>query len=295
MSDDAQTPEADAHGPTAPPGAGRRDAVPGAGGKLWPPPVNEDPDASGGSGRPVPVPVPDDPTPPASTPWPSPSVPEPDHQTVTSIPTLGDQPSDAAPTPPPPSQPWATPSGADARTHTGSGGDPFAAPASDVRPAGPANPFAPPASSQGQGQGQGHGGQGSPVVPPPPISPDGPGRLPYGYPGAYNYPAHGPGPGYGAGPQPQGYYGWQGLGPLPPRNGMGTAGLVLGIIAAVGFCMWPFAILAGVLGIVFGAVGRAKARRGEATNSGQALAGIICGSFGVALGVGFAVLIFTSG
>ncbi|MEU4655594.1 hypothetical protein AB0G32_16905 [Streptomyces sp. NPDC023723] len=293
MSDDAQPPEADAHGPTAPPGAGRRDAVPGAGGKVWPPPV--------------PVPVPDDATPPASTPWPSPSVPEPDHQTVTSIPTLGDQPSDAVPAPPPQSQPWATPSGAGAGagTDTGGGGDPFAAPVSDVRPAGPANPFAPPAQGLGQAQGlvQGHGGQGSPVVPPPPVSPDGPGRLPYGYPGAYHYPGHGPGiapgpgpgPGYGVGPQPQGYYGWQGLGPLPPKNGMGTAGLVLGIIAAVGFCMWPFAILAGVLGIVFGAVGRAKARRGEATNSGQALAGIICGSFGVVLGVGFATLIFTSG
>ncbi|MBT2409153.1 DUF4190 domain-containing protein [Streptomyces sp. ISL-12] len=126
------------------------------------------------------------------------------------------------------------------------------------------------------------------------MAPDGPGQAPYGYPGAYGYPGHGPGPGYGGGPQPQGYYGWQGMGPMPPRNGMGTAGLVLGIIAAVGFCMWPIAILLGVLGVIFGVVGRAKARKGEATNSGQALAGIICGAFGIALGAGFAVLIFTS-
>ncbi|CAL9428527.1 hypothetical protein SUDANB145_01994 [Streptomyces sp. enrichment culture] len=277
MSDDAQTPEADAHGPTAPPGAGRRDtagAVAGAGqapadrpggGKVWPPPVNDSPDASGGSGPPAPVPG--DPTP-----WPAPSAPESDHQTVTSIPTLGDQPAEAVPAPPP--QPWATPSG------TG------AAPAASSPSPDAANPFAAPTSTPPHGQTR------PPFVPPPPIAPDGPGQAPYGYPGAHGYP--GPGPGYGGGPQPQGYYGWQGLGPMPPRNGMGTAGLVLGIIAAVGFCMWPIAILLGVLGVIFGVVGRAKARKGEATNSGQALAGIICGAFGIALGVGFAVLIFTS-
>jgi hypothetical protein len=113
--------------------------------------------------------------------------------------------------------------------------------------------------------------------------------VPYGYPGGHGYPGQG---GY-AGPQPQGYYGWPGMAPMP-SNGMGTAGLVLGIVSAVVFCLWPLAIVLGVLGVVFGALGRGKARGGEATNPGQALAGIICGAAGIVLGIGFgALVIFT--
>jgi hypothetical protein len=114
--------------------------------------------------------------------------------------------------------------------------------------------------------------------------PNGPGQVPYGYPGGY---AH-PGPA-----QPQGYYGWPGTAPLP-SNGLGTAGMVLGIIAAIGFCLWPLAILAGILGVVFGVIGRGKARKGEATNGGQALAGIICGAVGFALGAGLGTLIIAT-
>jgi hypothetical protein len=77
--------------------------------------------------------------------------------------------------------------------------------------------------------------------------------------------------------------------PLGPSNGMGTAGLVLGIVAAVVFCLWPLAIVLGILGVIFGVIGRRKARRGEATNPGQALAGIICGAVGIALGAGMLV------
>lgn len=293
MSDDAQTPAADAHGPTAPPGAERGNtagaaagagqapadrsaAVPGDGGKPWPPPVNGSPE---GTGRPVPVP-------PDATPWPAPSVPGPDHQTVTSLPTLGDQPAEAAPTPPP--QSWAAPSGPSAGPH----GAAAATPPAPSNGAAPPNPFAAPTPTPPSTPAYGQGQNPAPVVPPPPIAPDGPGQVPYGYPGSYGYPGHGPG--HGGGPQPQGAYGWPGMAPMPPSNGMGTTGLVLGVIAAVGFCMWPLAIVLGVLGVIFGVVGRAKARKGEATNAGQALAGIICGAFGIALGVGFAVLVFLS-
>ncbi|MER5428719.1 DUF4190 domain-containing protein [Streptomyces sp. NPDC002588] len=135
----------------------------------------------------------------------------------------------------------------------------------------PPNPFAPPAPQHG-------------AVPPPPISPDGPGQLPYGYPGTYpggyGYPAPPPAPG--------GYY-WPGV-PGGDSNGMGIAGMVLGIVSAVVFCLWPLAIVAGILGVVFGAIGRGKARRGEAANPGQALAGIICGAVGTALAIGFGLL-----
>ncbi|QEV20559.1 DUF4190 domain-containing protein [Streptomyces alboniger] len=80
---------------------------------------------------------------------------------------------------------------------------------------------------------------------------------------------------------------------MAPANGMGVAALVLGIIATVGFCLGPLAVVLGVLAVVFGAVGRGKARRGEATNGGQALAGIICGSVGIVLGAAFLVILMT--
>lgn len=121
-------------------------------------------------------------------------------------------------------------------------------------------------------------------VPPPPIAPGGPG-LPYGY----GHPRY---PGAPAGAVHPGVpgYGWPVAGPMP-SNGLGTAGLVLGIIAAVLFVVWPLAIVLGVLAVIFGLIGGAKARRGEATNPGQALAGVICGAVGLVLAVGVFVLI----
>lgn len=155
----------------------------------------------------------------------------------------------------------------------------WAAPTVPPSPGGPptglGNPFAPPVPPVQEGQ-----------VPPPPIGPEGPGQMPYGYAPA---PAPGPAPTSVGG----GYYGWPGVVPMP-ANGMGTTGLVLGIVAAVVFCLWPVAIILGVLGVIFGAIGRGKANRGEATNGGQALAGIICGAGGVVLGIAVGVLVFAT-
>ncbi|MER7219187.1 DUF4190 domain-containing protein [Streptomyces eurythermus] len=135
-------------------------------------------------------------------------------------------------------------------------------------------------------------------MPPPPIAPDGPGQVPYGYPGtlpAYGYPgpAHAS---YGAAPYPGGNgYGWPGM-QAAPSNGMGTASLVLGILSDIGFLAWPLALVLGVLAIIFGALGRGKAKRGEATNPGVALAGLICGATGVVLVlIVFAVIIAAFG
>lgn len=165
---------------------------------------------------------------------------------------------------------------ADRITPPTEGAGPFAPPAPDpfAPPAPAANPFAPP--------------QGD-AVPPPPIAPEGPGQVPYGYPGGA------PGPqaqGYPGG-YPGGYYGWPGMQPLP-SNGMGTAALVLGIVAAALFCMWPLSIISGILGVIFGVMGRAKAKRGEATNGGQALAGIICGAAGLVLSIGMLILLIAA-
>ncbi|MGB8650038.1 MAG: DUF4190 domain-containing protein, partial [Mycobacteriales bacterium] len=87
------------------------------------------------------------------------------------------------------------------------------------------------------------------------------------------YPA--PPPGWGQ-PPPYGA-------PLPPsgRNGFGVTALVLGV-ASVMLC-WTVVIgaIGGVLAIVFGALGRSRAARGEATNGGVALAGLITGVIGL--------------
>jgi hypothetical protein len=187
-----------------------------------------------------------------------------------------------------------------------------------------ANPWAPPVDaggSRGSGPDSVHDRQtvvsypaapdpyaapGASAVPPPPIAPGGPGQTPYGY--GYGY-GPGPGPVHGHGPahgHDHGHayghpaypvqggpgYGWPGMPgmPMAPSNGLGTASLVLGIVAAVGFCLWPVALVCGVLALVFGGIGRGRARRGQATNAGQALAGIICGAVGVALGIAFLVV-----
>ncbi|MFI5684840.1 DUF4190 domain-containing protein [Streptomyces sp. NPDC051636] len=145
--------------------------------------------------------------------------------------------------------------------------NPFAAPSRTTAQSPPPNPFAPPTAAAPQPRYA--------TVPPPPIAPDGPGQVPYGY------------------PAQQGY-GWPGMQPVP-SNGMGTAGLVLGILAAICFCLWPLAIVLGVLAVIFGAVGRGKARRGEATNAGQALAGVICGAAGIVLGLVVVAFLIATG
>jgi hypothetical protein len=75
-----------------------------------------------------------------------------------------------------------------------------------------------------------------------------------------------------------------------PRNGMGIAALVLGILAIL-FC-WTAAagIVFGILAIIFGAMGAGRARRGAATNRGVAIAGIITGVLGLIVGIVFAVI-----
>ncbi|MFC5721111.1 DUF4190 domain-containing protein [Streptomyces gamaensis] len=74
--------------------------------------------------------------------------------------------------------------------------------------------------------------------------------------------------------------------PVPPRNGMGTAGLVCGIVGLVLSFMWPFwffAFVLAVLAIVFGAVGRSRAKKGQATNRGVATSGLVLGIVAVVL------------
>ncbi|WP_406441138.1 DUF4190 domain-containing protein [Streptomyces sp. NBC_00631] len=187
-----------------------------------------------------------------------------------------------------PPQGWASPYAAPSGPRPAPPVNPFAAP-DPAAP--PPSPYAPPAAQQPP----------SAAVPPPPIAPNGPGPVPYGYPGG-PAPGGAPMPGYGyPGPPlpsypggPGGYGGWPGMQPVPD-NGLGTAAMVTGIISAIGFCLAPVALVMGVLGIVLGSIGRARVRRGAATNGGQALAGIICGSAGLVLAAAFITLIVVAG
>lgn len=86
--------------------------------------------------------------------------------------------------------------------------------------------------------------------------------------------------------------------PVAMRNGMGTAALVLGILAIVGSITVIFGALFGIIAVVLGVLGRGRAKRHEATNGSSATAGLVCGILGlvlsaVILAVGIAV--FSSG
>ncbi|GAA2592646.1 MULTISPECIES: DUF4190 domain-containing protein [Streptomyces] len=115
----------------------------------------------------------------------------------------------------------------------------------------------------------------------PPPQPGQPPAGGYAYPqSAPGYGHPGQGPSYPAAP-PVGYPQVPGYGmPMQPSNGLGTSGLVLGIIGVVcslTFFLWFFGVVLGILAIIFGAVGRGRANRGEATNKGAATAGLVLG------------------
>jgi type II secretory pathway pseudopilin PulG len=61
------------------------------------------------------------------------------------------------------------------------------------------------------------------------------------------------------------------------KNGMATAGMICGIVGIV-TCWFPFiGLLAGLLGIVFGAIGMSKAGRLGGVGKGAAITGLVCG------------------
>jgi hypothetical protein len=81
----------------------------------------------------------------------------------------------------------------------------------------------------------------------------------------------------------------------PPRNGLGLAALILGIIGAISgiipLLFWLAGTL-GVIGLILGFVGRARAKRGEATNGKTALWGIITSAIALILSIVGMVIVF---
>lgn len=107
-----------------------------------------------------------------------------------------------------------------------------------------------------------------------------------------------PPPVYGA-PQPPPPYGGAPVYGAPPpygaplqgqaNNGLGTAALVVGIASIVLSFTVVGGFVLGILGIIFGLIGRGRVKRAEANNGGVALAGVITGGIGIVI-AGLAVL-----
>ncbi len=97
-----------------------------------------------------------------------------------------------------------------------------------------------------------------------------------------------PGGGYGASS------GYGGQPPVQASNGIGIAALVVGILALpLSILFFPLGLILGIVAIVLGIVGIRKAKRGEATNKGMAITGVVTGA--VALVIAILVTIFVVG
>ncbi|GGZ16547.1 DUF4190 domain-containing protein [Streptomyces poonensis] len=93
---------------------------------------------------------------------------------------------------------------------------------------------------------------------------------------------------YGQTPPPAGPYGQPPVPQQAARNGLGVAALVLGVIGALSGLIPLFFWLAGILGVlalIFGLVGRGRAKRGQATNKGIATTGAVLGLVSLILSV----------
>jgi hypothetical protein len=70
---------------------------------------------------------------------------------------------------------------------------------------------------------------------------------------------------------------------MPPQNNtLGLLGMIFGIVGIV-LAICYVGVAPGVAGIVLGLLGLKKASEGQASNRGQAIAGIVCGAAAVVI------------
>ena len=110
----------------------------------------------------------------------------------------------------------------------------------------------------------------NPVTPPPP-PPSAPPPPSYGAPPP---PSYGQYPGSYPPPPQASPYGGYAPPPSAPQNGLGIASLVTAIIALLTVVG---GVVLGVVAVILGFMGWGKAKRGQATNGGVAVAGIVLG------------------
>lgn len=82
---------------------------------------------------------------------------------------------------------------------------------------------------------------------------------------------------------------------IEPRNGMGIAAIVLGVVGAL-FGLLPLAgfasIVLGIVGVVLAFAGLVRLRRGSATNRNTTWAGLVASVASIALGVWGLTVVF---
>lgn len=104
----------------------------------------------------------------------------------------------------------------------------------------------------------------------------------------YSYGAY---PGSYPPPPPQPYAGYPGYPGYPPpsapKNGLGIAALVIAVVALL-FVWTVFGgVIGGIVAVILGIIGWNRAKRGEATNGGLAIAGTVLGALAVVIGLAF--------
>jgi hypothetical protein len=72
-----------------------------------------------------------------------------------------------------------------------------------------------------------------------------------------------------------------------PKNGLGIASLVLAVIGLLSVATVFAPIGLGVVAVILGFLGHARAKRGTANNGGVAIAGIVLGGLAVVVGLAF--------
>ena len=141
-----------------------------------------------------------------------------------------------------------------------------------ARPADGAGPPPPPTWGSGQAPGSDRPPTGQPEYGQPGYGQPGYAQPQYGQPG-HGQPQYGQ-PGYGGG--------WPTSPVAAPRNGLGTAALVLGVLS-IPLAFVVIGGLLGIVGLVLGVMALRRVARGLATNRGMAIAGIVLSVLGILL------------
>ncbi|OBH82706.1 DUF4190 domain-containing protein [Mycobacterium scrofulaceum] len=72
--------------------------------------------------------------------------------------------------------------------------------------------------------------------------------------------------------------------PEPPRNEMGVASLLVGVVALL-TCWMLLGVPFGIAAVITGDAARRRVQRGEANNPRTALAGMVLGAVAIAAGL----------
>ncbi len=80
------------------------------------------------------------------------------------------------------------------------------------------------------------------------------------------------------------------------RNGLGVAALVIGVaslVAGLSFVLFPLALIGGLVGLIIAIIALAGRKARGSTNSGQAIAGLICSVLALIIAIDLSVHVGT--